>query len=104
MTNIVEKCLLELANVGVGQLLENTNLSCKCSGFPGVCITPITVGGIFLDFVGLDHLDGKPLTTYTVHGFIDGGKGAFPKLHTEVVECMNTLGGGTSGNKPKDVT
>jgi hypothetical protein len=104
MTNFIEKSLFELANIRVGQLFENANLSCECSGFPRVNVNPIPVSGALLDLVRLDHLDGKPLTTHTVHGFIDGSKGAFAKLDAEIIECMNSLGGGTSGYEPKDIS
>ena len=102
MTNIIEKCFLELANVGVRQLFENTNLSCKCSRFPRISVAAVPVGGTFLDLVRLDHLDGKPLATQTMHGSIDGGKGTFTELDAEVVVCVNALGGRASGDKSKD--
>ena len=104
MTNIIEKCFLELANVGVRQLFENTNLSCKCSRFPRIRLTPVPVGGTFLDLVRLDHLDGKPLATHTMHGFVDRGKGAFTKLDPEVVERVDSFSGRASSDKSKDIS
>jgi hypothetical protein len=100
MTNFIEKCLLELANIRMRQLFEDTNLPRKCCGFPRI---NVTCGRSFLDFVRLNHFHGEPLASLTMHSFVDGGKGTFPKLNAKIIECMDAFSRRTSGYKSKDV-